>query len=187
MSRRPVPEEEYRSESPMRRYVRKKGGNEGLWIALGVAGLVAVVLVLVLSGGAGLEEQKPEALAAMKKLFLTCLENRESDGVLLVDPREVLREDNKEEIKRWRELSPARQLELGRQAWRDIKGKVLSDLKITSSADIDTILGAADVSSGIERLYFTWTLGEDVWRAVMSNRTGSWVLLRLDRRTPGSF
>ena len=79
--------EEYPDERPARRYERRKGGNEPLWIALGGAGVVSLVLLLVLSGSSSTESDRQEAMAAFKEVLRSCIEDSAKLGVPLVDPR----------------------------------------------------------------------------------------------------
>ena len=46
--------------------LRKKSGNEGLWIALGIAGVVGILFILIISGSSSGDNDAYEARGALR-------------------------------------------------------------------------------------------------------------------------
>jgi hypothetical protein len=177
--------EEYdeREQGAGRRPPRRKGGNEGLYIALGAAGVIGLIALIIFAGGSPEESGGQEAKETLKKFMQACIENREADGMRLVDPRWVLREENPKQLKQWDNLSPEDKADLTAQAYRWVRQKILQDLQLKNMQEVNILISAAEPSyKSIEkRVDLYWTMGGTRWIAGLSNITGQWKVLDLGK------
>ena len=84
MPRRPrsrASEESYPERGRLVRQHFKPGGNEGLWWALGAAGVIGLVVILMISGGSGGMAEKEAATATLRAIFKAALAADEKTGV----------------------------------------------------------------------------------------------------------
>ena len=170
------------------RYSRKSGNNTPIYIALGAAVLIGLVAIMFLAGSSPDEEAKEGAKHAFREFMQACIENIPELGRALVDPRVVLRDENLAELKRWRELTPARKAELTDQAFRWIQMKVETDLRFDSMEQVDAVLRACDskYKANERRTDLFWNYRGKNWNAALSNASGQWKILRLDRASGGT-
>jgi hypothetical protein len=164
----------------------RKKGNEALIIGLIIGGLVVALLIYFLSSGGKMgESDVQDAKATLRKFLECCLENREADGMALVQPREVLRDEQEKEVKDWYQLPPERIRELTRMAFNLTRMKVIGKpfLELDSMASVDKILAASEVQtmSALKRVDLSWTWRGEEWNATLSRNEGSWLVWRIDR------
>lgn len=178
----------YRQRRP-----RRSGGNEGLWIALGAALILGVVLLLILTGGESEEETQESARAALEQLFVYCLDGNVAEGVQMVEASEILREITPEITKNWANFSEKKQAEFRAQAFnmvrqrvvppRDIKGRILqgNDLGIQSKTEIPGLLINATyrVHDAGKRVDITFERKTYTWTAIMRRSNTGWILSSL--------
>lgn len=179
------PEMDYgpEAEGGAPRYARRKSGNEGLYIALGSAGVVGIVFLLIILGGSSESEMNYEAQAVLRDFFRHCIANDEEKGMRMLEPREVLRDQNPNDIKDWRTLPADRKQVLARQSFRWLRGMVTgkNDLNLSDPAQIETILASADYFTQTNRVDVQWIHLGSRWNAVLEQRGDVWVILRLDK------
>ena len=171
-------------EEPQRPLPRKKSGNEGLYIALGVAGVIGLVFILIITGGSSSEQDTTEALVVLQELFRASLENREQDGAKLLVTREILRDQNPRDTKLWSSLSPERREELSLQAFRWVRGRIIQDLQLSDMTQVNNLLRASEplVFSGDNRVDFQWQYVGERWNASLVHVGEKWFVQRFDRR-----
>jgi hypothetical protein len=165
------PEEEYGKD------------NTPLYIALGAAGVIGIALVIIFAGSSPEGEYVEAARAALREVLKACIENDAEEGVKLVDPRWVLRDENPDMLKKWKDLTEERREKLTDQAFRWIQMKVENDLKFQDMGQVDVLLAAADskYKPNEKRVDLAWSYAGTRWNAALSNGTGVWLLLRLDK------
>ena len=163
---------------------RKKTGNEGLWIALGIAGLVGIIFFFIMTGSDSSENDAIAARAALRRFFEAAITERADVGEKLVLTREILRDQNPKMTKQWNSLSVKEQERLTAEAFRWVSGRVRQNLQIGTMAQVDVMLNAADIhpKPGESRVDFQWPYADEVWNAVMIQVGQDWLLERLDRR-----
>ena len=145
--------------------------------------VVGLVAILFLAGSSPEDSAREGAKQALREFLRACIENRPDVGHQLVDARSVLSDENPSDMKNWRALNPARKAELTDQAYRWIQMKVENDLKFTTMEEVDAVLAAAESKyKAIEkRTDLFWSYGGKNWNAALSNFTGPWKVLRLDK------
>jgi hypothetical protein len=165
--------------------VRKKR-NEALIIGLVLGAVVLAVLFYALaSGGAMSDAEVVDARSFLREVFKMCLENREAEGAEIVQPREVLRDENKNDIERWASLPPERHRELKTMAFHTIRMRVINKpfLELSDMNQVDTILAAAThkTFAAQKRVDFQWNWAGAMYNATLSKYEGRWLLHRLDK------
>jgi hypothetical protein len=163
---------------------RRKSGNEGLYIALGVAAVIGLVFILIMTGSSSDEEDTGAALVVLQELFRTCLEDRKADGAKLLVAREILRDQNTNETKIWSSLSPERRAELELQAFNWIRGRIIQDLQLIDMNQVNNLLRASEAVpfGGDNRVDFQWVYASDRWNASLVRVGENWKVQRLDRQ-----
>jgi hypothetical protein len=176
--------DEYDGEGPRRPPPRRKSGNETLYIALGAAGVVGLIVILIITGSTDDEADIRGALTALQTFFRTCIENNEKEGSKMLVAREILRDQNPRDAKQWSSLPPERRAELEVQAFRWTRGRVVQDLQLMNMEQVNNLLRASEAVpfSGEGRVDFQWKMGLDRWNAMMRQINDVWLLERLDRR-----
>ena len=161
---------------------RRRGGrNEGIYIALAIAGVLGVVMAFVVSSGSSGDTQKAEAGEALRALFRTIIDDDEQAGKDLVDPRQIMSDLQKQRMKEWYELSDKERDEFSRQAWRLIRGNALGDLKLKDDGmvGVERYLSSATVEFVPSRgeVEFSWTYLGQPWRArLQKNDMDRWIV-----------
>ncbi len=163
---------------------RRKSGNQSLYIALGAAGAVGLIVMLIITGSSSGEEDTREALLTLQSFFRVCLENREADGAGMLVAREILRDQNPRDTKVWSTLPPERRAELESQAFRWIRARIIQDLQLTDMAQVDTLLRGSEavLFGGDNRVDFQWKVGADRWNVKLIHVGDKWLIERFDRR-----
>ncbi|MHC4473791.1 MAG: hypothetical protein ACYTDY_09815 [Planctomycetota bacterium] len=178
------PADEYEGTSRVtRRFERRRKDNTPLYIAVGAAVVVGIVLIIVFTGSSPEGENVDAARFALRELLRTCIENDAAAGVTLVDPKFVLQDENPDLLKQWRELPVQRRKDLTDQAFRWIQMKVQNDLKLQSMQEVEVLLAAANskYQPSARRVDLWWSYAGKTWNAALSNYTGKWLLLRLGK------
>lgn len=162
---------------------RRSSGNQSLYIALGAAGAVGLIVLLIITGSSSSDEDTTEALVTLQAFFRTCLEDRADEGAKMLVAREILRDQNKNDTKVWASLPPERRAELELQAFRWIRGRVIQELQLTSMEDVNRLLKASEAVpfGGDNRVDFQWKVGADSWNAKMIHIGDKWYVERFDR------
>ncbi len=171
-------------EEQQRPLPRRKSGNQGLYIALGAAGLIGLIFFLVMLGGSSGEQDTRAALVVLQELFRASLENRSEDGAKLLVTREILRDQNTRETKVWSTLSPERREELGLQAFRWVRGRITQDLQLSDMGQVNKLLRASEPKffRGDNRVDFQWPYAGERWNASLVLVNEQWRVQRFDRR-----
>jgi hypothetical protein len=164
----------------------RRKGNEGLIIGLIIGGLVIALLVYFLSSGGKMgESDVQDAKAVFRKFLMCCLENREAEGMALVQPREMLRDEQPNDIKEWYQLPPERIRELTKMAFNGTRMRVIGKpfLELDSMTSVDKILAAAEVRTmgSLKRVDLSWTWRGETWNATLSRIEGPWLVWRIDK------
>lgn len=161
----------------------RKSGNQSLYIALGAAGAIGLIVLLIISGSTTDDEDITEALLTLQTFFRTCLEDRADEGSKMLVAREILRDQNTNDTKKWASLPPERRAELELQAFRWIRGRIIQELQLTSMEDVNSLLRASEHKSfgGDNRVDFSWKVGADGWNAKMIHIGDKWYVERFDR------
>jgi predicted metalloprotease len=160
---------------------RRSGGQDGLLIALAIAGVLGVVMFFVISSGSSGDEEKYEAREALTALFKAAVANDERAGRELVDPRRIMAELQKKKMKEWHELTPEEKSEYAAQTFRLIRGRILMDLGFAEEPkpDVAEYLQSATVQFVPSRgeVEFTWTHLGTPWRAMLDkDDLGRWIV-----------
>jgi hypothetical protein len=186
MSRRRRREQydEYDDQGQPERPVRKKSGNEGLYIALGVAGLIGLIIVLIIAGSSSTEQDTGAALGTLQTFLRACIEDNEKEGMKMIVARELLRDQNTNDTKVWSSLSPERREALTRQAFRWVRGRVIQDLQLMNMEQVDNILRASTpvTFGGEPRIDFQWVYAGEKWNASLVLAGEVWRVQRFDKR-----
>jgi hypothetical protein len=161
----------------------RKSGNQSLYIALGAAGAIGLIVLLIITGSSSSEEDTTEALVTLQTFFRTCLEDRADEGSKMLVAREILRDQNTNDTKVWASLPPERRAELEQQAFRWIRGIIIQELQLTSMDDVNSLLRASEAVpfGGDNRVDFQWKVGADSWNAKMIHIGDKWYVERFDR------
>ncbi len=164
----------------------RKKGNEALIIGLVLGAVVlAVVFYFFASGGGMSEAEVVDARSFLREVFKMCLENRETEGAEIVQPREVLRDENKNDIERWASLPPERIRALKTMAFHTIRMRVINKpyLELSDMNQVDTILAAAThkTFAAQRRVDFQWNWAGAMYNATVSKFEGRWLIHRLDK------
>lgn len=178
----------YRQRRP-----RRSGGNEGLWIALGAALILGVVLLLILTGGESEEETQESARAALEQLFGYCMDGNVAEGIQMVEASEILRVHTPEIAKNWATYSEEKQMEYRQQAFgmirrlvlpnRDAKGRILrgNDLGIQNKSEIPALFLNATyrVHEAGKRVDIRFERNTYPWTAILRRSNTGWILSSL--------
>ena len=189
MTRRgsPVSRPESSGGAP-RRPVRRKSGNEGLWLALGAAAVVGVLVLLILSGSAPGEDDEKQAVDAFREIAGYVLDNRPDRSIPHLFPPTLLAETNLKQVKQWNELPPAERQNLEQQAFSEVRGRMIlpQELGWTSLADVNQDLSGARVKmTPLNReVSIEWEArkGKGRWLATLLPFDKVYKLRRLERK-----
>jgi len=173
-----------RNDDGQRPLPRRKSGNQSLYIALGAAGAVGLIVLLIITGSSSSEEDTREALLTLRSFFRTCLEDRAEEGAQMLLAREILRDQNPNDAKVWATLPPERRAELQLQAFRWVRGRVIQELQLTDMDQVNTLLRGSEAVhfGGDNRVDFQWNVGADGWNAKLVHVGDKWLIERFDRR-----
>lgn len=186
---------DYQEEDPgySQRRPRRGSGNQGLWIALGAALILGLVMILILTGGESDEEVQESARAALEQLLIHCVDNNEADGARMVETTEILREVNPDFHKTWANATEAERVGHHVSAFRmirrrvipnvDAKGRLLrgEDLGIRNKTEISGLFLNATyrVFEAGKRVDISFERNTYQWNAMLRRTDSGWLLSKL--------
>ena len=135
MARRARGQEEYQGPGAGRR-PRRRSGYEGLYLALGGAAVVALVLVLVISGGSGGDAEIRAASDAFENFIDAILKGQYDRSMGLTSLEGLLVDHDPVLMKERTTMSPAQWKKVKADLYKELTYKVKEMLHLKSSTDV---------------------------------------------------
>lgn len=160
---------------------RRGGGNEGLFIALAIAGVVGIVLIFMISGGASGDDEVKIAQDQLEVLLTTFVKDEVKRGSAMVDPRQILGSIATEKMESFETLTPAEQQDFREQAWRFVQHTVRNELDLVEASQVPGLMSGMQARwiPSQREVHMEWTHMSHVWRARLRKEGESFVLLDL--------
>lgn len=172
---------------PPRMRRRKSSSSNGVLIALAIAGVVGIVFFFIVSSGASGDEEIAAAKTRMRELFETFVKDQPKRGAEMIDPRQILAETQKAEMKGWNEMSDATKQEKRVEAWRFLKSTAeassqppFDGLGLKKMSDADALINTMtfDWNAALREVVAKWDVYGKPWRArIQKNRDGTFTII----------
>lgn len=178
----------YEEQRPYPRARRRRSSNvNGVLIALAIAGVVGIVFFFIVTSGASGEQEIAAAKNRMRELFETFVKDQPKRGSELIDPRQILADTQKAEMKGWNEMSEATKQEKRVEAWRFLKSSAEAEsrppfdgLNVKTMADADQLMDTMTFvwNPALRVVEAKWDVYGKPWRArIQKNSDGSFTII----------
>jgi hypothetical protein len=195
MARRARSQEEYQGPGAGRR-PRRKRGNEGLYLALGGAGVVAIVLVIMISGGSGGTAEIKAASETLEDFMDAVLKDQMKRAMGMASIEGLLVDHDPVALKERTTLTPEQWKKIEGDIWHELKDKVKNQLRLESKIDVQRkVLDKAEKSwdSYQDWVQFRWKsegyetvvaerrfyVKPEPWLARLREIDGTWRVVKL--------
>ena len=127
------------------RPARRGRGNEALWLSLGGAAVVSVVLWFVFAGAASGKLEKEEATKAFRDFVQALLASDSRKAIAMMNEKESVAAYKPELYKNWASISAAEREQTLLDLYRWHKAQLENELQVNTIRELDKILDTATI------------------------------------------
>jgi len=165
-----------------RRYARRGRGDEGVWIALGIAAVAGIIFFFVVSSGSSGEVEKDQARDALAEYMAAAADKDETVALRMLSPKLAVAAHMPETGEKWSELTPAERSAALRVVF-DYHSRLMPSLGVAKVSQAkERLTGATARWDPLPELVtFDWYYDDGPWKAEVKQSGTRWLVVRLER------